>query len=331
MRLLLAIFAVGALITAFLSNDATALILTPVVYAVVTRLRLPPMPYLFATTFVADTASVLLPVSNPINVLVGGHLHLPLGVYLGHLLPAAVAVVIINTAVFALIFRRQVAHSFHIDWREALAKATDDRRHLRLATLGLVAVGIAYLAGSSLGVPLGVVAIGGAALMAVITLGCRRFQPGRVREHVSLSLFLYVGGLLILVQGLQDAGVTAAVVHWLLGLAGGPLTAVAAGVLGAGVAANLVNNLPATLFLLSGSRGAGLAAALRAPFLVGVLAGADLGPNLTPVGSLSTMLWLVIVRRKGLQVSALDYLKLGVVVTPLLLVAAWLGIGATFR
>jgi arsenical pump membrane protein len=92
-----------------------------------------------------------------------------------------------------------------------------------------------------------------------------------------------------------------------------------------------VNNLPATLFLLSGSHGAGLRAALRAPFLVGVLAGADLGPNLTPVGSLSTMLWLVIVRRKGLQVSALDYLKLGAVVTPLLLVVAWLGIGATFR
>ncbi|MBO0686449.1 MAG: arsenic transporter, partial [Candidatus Dormibacteraeota bacterium] len=85
--LLLTIFAAGAGVTAFLSNDATALILTPVVYSVATRLRLNPIPYLFATTFIADTGSMTLPVSNPVNILVAGRTGLSLGPYLGHLLP----------------------------------------------------------------------------------------------------------------------------------------------------------------------------------------------------------------------------------------------------
>ncbi|MGH7904843.1 MAG: SLC13 family permease, partial [Candidatus Dormibacteraceae bacterium] len=85
-RLLLSVFASGTLITTFLSNDATALILTPVVYAMVVRLRLPPLPFLFATTFAADTASMTLPISNPINVLVIERTGIHLGPYLAHLL-----------------------------------------------------------------------------------------------------------------------------------------------------------------------------------------------------------------------------------------------------
>jgi arsenical pump membrane protein len=104
-----------------------------------------------------------------------------------------------------------------------------------------------------------------------------------------------------------------------------------AGLVGAAIGANLINNVPATLVLLSGASSGPLEAQLRLPFLMGALAGADLGPNLTPVGSLSTMLWLVIVRRHGVQVSNLDYLKLGAIVTPALLLTAGLVIATTFR
>lgn len=115
--LLLCVFGVGALVTAFLSNDATALILTPVVYGLVTRLRLRPLPYLLATTFVADTASLLLPVSNPINVLVGARLQLSLGLYLRHFLPAALVAILLNAGLFLAIFWRRVDRDFTPDWR----------------------------------------------------------------------------------------------------------------------------------------------------------------------------------------------------------------------
>jgi arsenical pump membrane protein len=140
-----------------------------------------------------------------------------------------------------------------------------------------------------------------------------------------------VAGLLALVRGIEEAGLTAALVGWLGGLARDQVSAVAAGLLGAAIGANLINNVPATLVLLSGTSSGHLEAQLRLPFLIGALAGADLGPNLTPVGSLSTMLWLVIVRRHGVEVSSLDYLKLGAIVTPALLVAAGLVIATTFR
>jgi arsenical pump membrane protein len=325
--LLLAVFAAGALITTFLSNDATALILTPVVYAVVTRLRLPPLPYLFATTFIADTASMTLPVSNPINVLVDDRLHLSLGVYAGHLLGASLAVVALNALAFVLVFRRPTAVRFHLEWRAALAAAVRDRRLLRLTCAGLAVLAVGYLLASAMGLPLGPVAVAGALLLAAMAVAVRRLDLRAVREHFSLSLLVYVAGLLVLVRGVEAAGLTGALVERLTAPVTGPVGAVGAGLVGGAVLANLLNNVPATLVLLSGAP----AAHLRLPFALGVLAGADLGPNLTPVGSLSTMLWLVIVRRRGQQVSTLDYLRLGATITPGLLLAAGLALAASFR
>jgi len=327
--LLLTVFAAGALITTFLSNDATALILTPVVYAVVTRLRLPPLPYLFATTFIADTASMTLPVSNPINVLVNDRLHLSLGVYAGHLLGASLVAIALNALCFVLVFRGATAVRFHLEWRAALAAAVRDRRLLRLTCAGLAVLAIAYLLASAAGAPLGPVAVGGAVLLATLAASVRRLDLRAVREHFSVSLLVYVAGLLVLVRGVEATGLTGMLVGRLTALVSGPTGAVGAGLAGGAVLANLLNNVPATLVLLSGAQG--LTAHLRLPFALGVLVGADLGPNLTPVGSLSTMLWLVIVRRRGQQISALDYLRLGASITPGLLLAAGLALGATFR
>ncbi len=329
--LLLTVFLAGAAITTFLSNDATALILTPVVYSVTARLRLPPLPYLFATTFVADTASMTLPVSNPINILISDRIALNLGMYAGHLLAASLVAIALNAALFLVVFRGELGRRFQADWRTVLIEAVPNRRLFRLTCAGLAVIAAAYLAASAGRLPLGSVAVGGAALLAVLALITRSLRPARVRDHVSLSLLLYVAGLLVLVRGIEEAGLTAAVVGWLAGLARGQVSAVVAGLVGAAIGANLINNVPATLVLLSGASSGPLEAQLRLPFLMGALAGADLGPNLTPVGSLSTMLWLVIVRRQGVQVSNLDYLKLGAIVTPALLLTAGLVIATTFQ
>ncbi|MDQ6920879.1 MAG: SLC13 family permease [Candidatus Dormibacteraeota bacterium] len=330
-RLLLTVFAAGAVVTTFLSNDATALILTPVVYAVATRLRLPPLPYLFATTFIADTASMTLPVSNPINILISDRVGLGLSGYAGHLLIASLAVIALNAAVFQLVFRADAGRHFHADWRAMLQEAIPDRRLFRLTCVGLAVTAAAYIAASAAHLPLGPVALGGAALLAGLAIARRNLGAARVRQHVSLPLFVYVAGLLVLVRGVEEAGLTGVLVGWLTAQAGDPVRALGAGLAGGAVGANLINNVPATLVLLSGSGSGHLAAGLRLPFALGILAGADLGPNLTPVGSLSTMLWLLIVRRHGVEVSTLDYLKLGAIVTPGLLLAAGILIAATFR
>ncbi|MHB8613473.1 MAG: ArsB/NhaD family transporter [Candidatus Dormibacteraceae bacterium] len=330
-RLLFNVFILGALITTFLSNDATAIILTPVVYSVTTRLRLRVMPYLFAVSFVANAASMTLPISNPINVLTGDRLRAPLAVYEGHLLAASIASIVITLAVFMVVFWSATGRRFDFDWRSAVASATADRVFFRLVLVGLCVLAGAYVVGSALLMPLGVIAVVGGGGLVVIAVVRRRLSRDRLRVHVSPTLFVYIAALFVLVRGVQDAGITAALVSGAVARASDSATAVIAGLLGSAVGSNLVNNLPAILVFLSGAQAGGVPADLRAPFLFGALAGADLGPNLTPVGALSTMLWLVIVRRRGVEVSAWDFLRLGALVAPLTLMAAGLLLILSFR
>jgi arsenical pump membrane protein len=152
-----------------------------------------------------------------------------------------------------------------------------------------------------------------------------------LRAHVSPALFAYIAALFILVRGIEDAGITGALVSGLIARAADPATAVATGLFGSAVTSNVLNNLPGVLVFISGAQAAVIPGDLRTPFLFGALAGADLGPNLTPVGALSTMLWLVIVRGRGVEVSAWDFLRIGAVVTPLTIVAAAALIAFSFR
>ncbi len=228
-------------------------------------------------------------------------------------------------------FWRTTGRPFVFDWRSAISAAVIDRTFFRLVLVCLVLLAIAYVIGSALLLPLGVIAVaGGGGLLAVAAVR-QRVSGEHLRAHVSPTLFVYVAGLLVLVRGVQDAGITAALVSGAVAHATDSASAVVAGLLGSAVTSNLVNNLPGVLIFISGAQAGGVPPGLRTPFLFGALAGADLGPNLTPVGALSTMLWLVIVRRRGVVVSTWDFLRLGALVAPLTLIAAGLLIAASFR
>jgi nucleotide-binding universal stress UspA family protein len=124
-RLFLNTFLLGSLISMLLSNDATALILTPVIYTLVTRLRLPVLPYLFACTFIADTASFLLPVSNPINIIVTTRFPLDLLTFLRLLFLPCLLCICVNAGVFYLLYRRQLRGSFDMKRLPSIAAAQD--------------------------------------------------------------------------------------------------------------------------------------------------------------------------------------------------------------
>src|SRR5205085_8614738 len=127
-RLLLNVMLIGVLITTFLTNDATALILTPLVYALVVRLRLSPLPYMFGCTFIADTASFILPVSNPINVLVLTAFPHDLWSYLGHLLIPAILVCAANIDLFLWIFRAELKRNFDTGLMSIASEGEDQTR-----------------------------------------------------------------------------------------------------------------------------------------------------------------------------------------------------------
>lgn len=320
LRLLVAIVGLGTLIAAVLSNDATALILTPVVYTLVVGLGVEALPYVLACTFIADAASLILPVSNPVNLLVLDGTGVPLPRYLAAVEPAAIAAAALTGVALVLFFRRAVPA--HLPEAPATLQ---DRPETPRVWAGLAIIGAAFVVAGLAAVPLGPVACAGFGLL----LGLEAWAAGRPYprpwEGVSWRILLYVGGMVVLVAALQRQGIVQAVVGTALGSVRGsaPLSAAVASLLGA-VGSNLVNNVPMALVMVGAIDGQHLSGAVREAATYGAIVGADLGPNLTPVGSLATVLWLLILREHGLDVRPLDYLRFGLVTTPPILVVATL-------
>lgn len=319
LRLFLAIFIIGASITAFLSNDASALILTPVVYALVTRLRLPVMPFMFACTFIANTASFVLPVSNPINILILDNFSQGLGTYLQYLLLPSLLVILLNIGIFVLLFRQDLNLSYNLD--ELPPANITDPRLLRYTGAVLLLLGAGYVIASSLQVPLSFVAMSGAALLLSGTAIFHRLDLKRLRKEISWSLFVFVIGMFLVVRGIENAGLTAAFGNFLLQFSKtNPLSGILAVAGGTSLGSNLINNLPMALVMISTLNHTQAAPLLQHVLIFATIIGADLGPNLTIVGSLAAMLWILLLRRKGLEVSALEYFKLGMILVPIMIV-----------
>lgn len=188
---------------------------------------------------------------------------------------------------------------------------------------------VASVVAAWLRVPLGPVVVAGAVLLAGMTWQLRAFSPAVVQRGISWSLFGCLTGLIVMVRGLEQLGVTARLGEWLLELGdGSPLRSLLVTSFGTALGANLINNVPMALVVRAALADvAGSSASGAFPYAA--LLGADLGPNLTIMGSLATMLWLFILRQRGLTVSVRQYFVLGsLVATATLLVGTlwiWLG------
>jgi arsenical pump membrane protein len=306
-RLFLIIYGVGTLVTVFLSNDATAVVLTPAVYAVTRAARVSPLPYLYVCAFIANAASFVLPISNPANLVIYGD-HMPgLAVWLAHLgLPAVVAV-----AATFLVHR----------WAQRGEFGTGDGAPApvpllaggRIALAGICLTALVLLLASALRWPLGVATCASGVLVALAVLLRERQGPLPLIGHVAWGVLPLVAGLFILVEGLNRTGLLARIAGLLReGNAAAPdLTAGLAGLV-TGFGSNLINNLPMGLIAATVAHQA--AAAPRA--LEALLIGVDLGPNLSVTGSLATILWLIALRREKIAIGARQFLKLGILVMP---------------
>ena len=319
LRLFALVYGVGILVTALLSNDATAVVLTPAVLAVVRRGKVAPLPYLFACAFVANAASFVLPISNPANLVVFDNHLPPLALWLHRfLLPAVLSI----GATFLLLYAHHRSE-LRGDMDPHSADAVHlDARGQRAAVGILLAAALLLLisaAGRPLGPPTCAIALG--VLFAVSAPGFAGIWTA-VRD-ISWGVLPLVAGLFVLVGALNHAGALPLAVHALQGLAAWSRTAGAlAAAFGVGLAANLLNNLPVGLIGAAATQAAGASPALHAAVLLGI----DLGPNLSVTGSLATILWLIALRREGIEVSAGRFLRAGWLVMPPVLLLAVLAL-----
>lgn len=316
-RLFLLVYLAGTVVTVLLSNDATAVVLTPAVYAVARAVGAPPLPYLFICAFVANAASFVLPVSNPANLVMFGE-HMPaLGQWLSlFLLPSLGAIIATGVALY-LLLRGELTTTIRRDV-EVPQLTTPGR----LTVGALSGTALLLAVASALGLALGPVTLAAAvAALLLVSVSTRTgyAAPVATLRALSWDVLLMVAGLFVLIEALQQHGVVATLAAQLQSLQArwpdnaGNLT----GALLA-VACNLVNNLPAGLLGAATLDHVNADGALRAAALIGI----DLGPNLSVSGSLATILWLTALRREGLHVGAWRFLRLGLVVMPAGLAAA---------
>lgn len=314
-RLFDLIYAVGILVTVLLSNDATAVVLTPAVYAATTRARTNPLPYLLICAFIANAASFVLPISNPANLVVYGKTLPPLLPWLRTFLAPSVVSIVVTWVALRWFCR--------FDIKGMIDESNDERPVLskggHRAAWGIVATAIVLIGASAAGRNLGwPTLLCGVAVMALATGGQTTPMLESVRE-ISWGVLPLVGGLFVIVDALNTAGAVndiVAALHWASGA--GESQASLATAFATAIVCNIVNNLPAGLLAGSALQAAHVAPHIRDSVLVGV----DLGPNLSVTGSLATVLWLIALRREGEDVGALEFLRAGaVVMTPALLLA----------
>ncbi len=312
-RLLGWVFALSALVTAVLSLDATVVLLTPVVFATASSSGVRPRPFVYACGHVANAGSLLLPVSNLTNLLAlqaSGISFARFGLLM--CLPWLAAL-----GVEYVVFRRFFARDLQLS-----AFAGHPAEHCKRPTVALVVLAltlVGFLVGPAMGIAPAFVAAGGALVLAVRGLARRTARPTRLVGALNIPFLAFVLALGVLVRAVLDNGLADSLARFVP--AHGSFFDLLAWAGIAALLANLVNNLPAVLALLP----LAVAGGGTAPVLA-VLIGVNIGPNLTFVGSLATLLWRRIVHAHDHRAPLGEYTTLGVIVTPLALVAGVCGL-----
>jgi len=256
------------------------------------------------------------------------HYPLPLLTFLRLLFIPCLVVIAINFGIFFLLYRSQLKGTFNPDRLPSAENAIKHPAYFRYTLCVLAIVAPSYVIASALQFPLSTVAVAGALLLVAGALYWKRTTLVEAGKGISWSIFGFIAGMFIVVRAIEDTGLTVKFGNLLLRLSGGSsFGAVMVGTFGSALGTNLINNVPMAVVMNSALGSVQHAApAIRNGFVAATIFGCDLGPNLTTVGSMATILWLLILRERDVEVSGLDYFKVGVLVTPVMLFAGALTI-----
>ena len=313
-RLFGLIYCAGTLVTIFMSNDATAVVLTPAILTAVRKSRVQPLPYLLVCALIANAASFVLPISNPANLVVFRGGMPPLGQWMASFaLPSALSIAV-TFLVLRLLFRADLRGSIEAQMEEVRLTGNG-----RLVLGGLAAMIAVLLTASAMKKDLGLPTCVAALLITgVVSLKARQ-SPWKLVKEISWTTLLLVAGLFVMVDAVESQGALTITRGW---FQAAERLAPAAGALvvgfAVGVGNNLINNLP--LGLIAG--GTLQAAQVKGLLANAVLIGVDLGPNLSVTGSLATILWLLALRKEQQDVSFWKFIRVGAVAMPAALLAA---------
>ena len=319
------ILILGALVAAFFANDGAALILTPIVLAKMKYLKLKPLSmfaFLMAGGFIGDSASNPLVISNLTNIVTAGYFQIGFWEYAKTMFLPNLLSIIASIAVLWIYFRKDIPTHIDITQLATPESAIKNMMMFRLSWwfLGLLMVG--YFIGDAYHLPISVFALGGALIFLVIATYFKATKPVVTIKAAPWQVVWFSIGLYVVVYGLKNGGLTtylAQVITQLQSM-GNIYAVIGTGFLSA-VLSSVMNNMPTIMIMDIAIAEAGNNALAYANII-----GCNLGPKMTPIGSLATLLWLHVLAQKGVKIGWGEYMKVGLVITPPVLLVALLGL-----
>ncbi|QSI31936.1 arsenical efflux pump membrane protein ArsB [Variovorax sp. RKNM96] len=309
----------GAAVSALFANDGAALILTPIVMAMLVALGFSPaatLAFVMAAGFIADTASLPLIVSNLVNIVSADFFRIGFNRYASVMVPVNIAAVLASLAVLLLYFRRSIPASYEAAQLKAPAEAIRDRSTFNAAWVVLVLLLVGFFGLEPLGVPVSAVAAAGALVLLAVAGRGSVISTKKVLRGAPWQIVVFSLGMYLVVYGLRNAGLTAHIAVVLDALA---RTGIWGAALGTGfltaALSSVMNNMPTVLVGALSIDASGASGVVKEAMVYANVIGCDLGPKITPIGSLATLLWLHVLAKKGTTIAWGCYFKVGIVLT----------------
>ncbi len=324
-RLFVLIVLLGAGVSALFANDGAALILTPIVIAMLRALGFKDkatLAFVMAAGFIADTASLPLVVSNLVNIVSADFFHVGFGDYAAVMVPVDLVSIAATLAALLLFFRRDIPTDYNVRALRAPREAIRDAATFRAGWIVLALLLAGFFLLEPLGVPVSAVAAAGAILLLVIAGRGHVIPTAKVLSGAPWQVVIFSLGMYLVVYGLRNAGLTNHLAALLDSSAQGGVwgAALGTGVIAA-VLSSVMNNMPTVLVGALSIDATHATGAVREAMIYANVIGCDLGPKLTPIGSLATLLWLHVLGQKGVRIGWGYYFRVGVTLTvPVLLI-----------
>lgn len=315
----------GAAVSALFANDGAALILTPIVMSMLLALRFSPaatLAFVMAAGFIADTASLPLVVSNLVNIVSADYFGLGFAEYASVMVPVNIASVAATLLVLFLYFRRDIPKQYALDALKAPSEAIHDHATFKVGGWVLLVLLAGLFALEPMGIPISAVAAVCAAILFAVAARGHRISTRRVLREAPWQVVIFSLGMYLVVYGLKNAGLTDMLTQLLDWLAGQGLWSAAIGTgLISALLSSVMNNMPSVLIGALSIQASGAEGLVREAMIYANVIGCDLGPKITPIGSLATLLWLHVLARKGMRITWGYYFKVGLLLTvPVLLI-----------
>lgn len=309
----------GAAVAALFANDGAALILTPIVIAMLLALgfsRNTTLAFIMAAGFIADTASLPLIVSNLVNIVSADFFHLGFTRYASVMVPVNIGAIVATLMMLHLFFRKDIPATYDVSRLKLPADAIKDPATFRAGWVVLILLLVGFFILEPYGIPVSAIAAAGAVVLFVVARRGHAISTGKVLRGAPWQIVVFSLGMYLVVYGLRNAGLTEYLSGLLNLLAGKGLWAATFGTgFLTAFMSSVMNNMPTVLIGALSIEGSTATGIVKEAMIYANVIGCDLGPKITPIGSLATLLWLHVLAQKNMTITWGYYFRTGIIMT----------------